>query len=81
MVSQFPVIRVTLFGSRANGTNREDSDVDLIVEFSQPISLITLGLIKEYLENLIHLDVDIVHGPIRSTDLIKIERSIELYAA
>lgn len=80
MATHFPVIRVSLFGSRANGTNREDSDVDLIVEFNKPVSLITLGLVKEYLENLLQLDVDIIHGPIRNTDMIEIDRSIELYA-
>ena len=81
MASQFSVVRVTLFGSRANGTHREDSDVDLIFEFNAPVSLITIGIIKEYLENLIHLEVDIIHGPIQSTDMIEIGRSIELYAA
>ena len=42
----YPISRVSLFGSRASETNRPDSDVDLIVEFSAPISLLTISLIR-----------------------------------
>ena len=30
----YPIKKITLFGSRADNTNRPDSDVDLIIEFS-----------------------------------------------
>ena len=36
----YPIKRVDLFGSYANGHAREDSDVDFLVEFSEsPVSL------------------------------------------
>ena len=35
----YPIERVYLFGSRADGTNKSDSDVDLIIEFSKRVSL------------------------------------------
>lgn len=67
--------------SRALGTNQEDSDVDLIMEFSAPISLLTLSEIQCQLEDMLNLDVDVIHGPIRDTDLIEVGKEIELYAA
>ena len=45
IINEYPISKIVLFGSRANGTNREDSDVDLIMEFSTPISLLTLSQI------------------------------------
>ena len=33
IVELYPISRVTLFGSRANGSARPDSDVDFIIEF------------------------------------------------
>lgn len=34
IVNEYPIKKIILFGSRAEGINREDSDVDLIMEFS-----------------------------------------------
>lgn len=81
LIPDYPVKRIVLFGSRASGTGREDSDVDLIMEFSEPVSLLTLSMIKIHLEELLNLDVDIIHGPIQETDLIEVDKEIELYAA
>lgn len=81
IVREYPVKRVTLFGSRAEETNQENSDVDLIVEFFEPVSLFTLSEIKLRLEELLGLDVDVIHGPIRDGDLIEVRKEIELYAA
>ena len=81
VLKEYPVNRVLLFGSRAAGTNREDSDVDLIVEFSEPVSLLTLSDMRVRLSEALNLDVDLIHGPVRDTDLLEIEKVIELYAA
>ncbi len=51
------------------------------MEFSKPITLITLSLIKERLEEILKTDVDVIHGPIQSTDMIEIDKEIEVYAA
>ena len=81
IVNDYPIKRITLFGSRAAGTEHEDSDVDLIMEFSIPISLLTLSMIKLKLEEILKVGVDIVHGPIERADLIEIGKVVELYAA
>ena len=81
VAEDYPISRAVLFGSRANGTSTEKSDVDLIMEFSKPITLITLSLITERLEEILKTDVDVIHGPIQSTDMIEIDKEIEVYAA
>lgn len=81
IVEEYPIEKISLFGSRANGTNREDSDVDLIIEFNKPISLLTLSSIKIKLEEALKLEVDIIHGPMQETDLIEVDKVVEIYAA
>ncbi|MBQ8921074.1 MAG: nucleotidyltransferase domain-containing protein [Oscillospiraceae bacterium] len=80
-IQDYPVKSIILFGSRAAGTNRDDSDVDLIVEFSQPVTLLTLSGLQMKLEDALKLDVDLVHGPIQPTDLLEIGKEVVLYAA
>lgn len=80
-VNKYSISKVTLFGSRANGTARTESDVDLIVEFSVPVTLITLSQLSQDLEEMLHTGVDVVHGPIRNTDFLEIDKEIEIYAA
>lgn len=81
IANKYPIKKVTLFGSRATGTNHEDSDVDLIMEFSMPVSLLDLSMIKLELEEMLKIGVDIIHGPIEKSDLIEIGKVVELYAA
>lgn len=81
VIREYPITKVTLFGSRANNTNKENSDVDLIVEFSEPVSLITIAKLQLKLENALKLDVDIIHGPVRQDDMIEINKEVEIYAA
>lgn len=81
IVEEYPVKRIVLFGSRAEESNQENSDVDLIMEFLEPISLLMLSDIKLRLEEILGLEVDIIHGPIREGDLIEVGKVIELYAA
>lgn len=77
----YPITKVVLFGSRAAGTNKPNSDVDLIIEFSQGISLLTLVAIKNKLEGILGVSVDVIHGPITEDDMIEVGEEIELYAA
>lgn len=81
VANEFPIKKITLFGSRANNTNREDSDVDLIIEFSAPVSLLTLSRVRLRLEELLQLNVDVVHGPLRAEDLLVVDKEVELYVA
>ncbi len=79
IVGDYPIKSVILFESRAAGTNREDSDVDLLMEFTEPVTLLILSDIKFCLEDMLGVGVDIVHGPIRETDMIEINKETELY--
>lgn len=81
IAKSYPIEKVYLFGSRAEGTNKSDSDVDLIIEFYQRVSLLTISSVKVELEEMLNLDVDIVHEPLRENDLIEVEKVVELYAA
>lgn len=78
---QYNLKKVTLFGSRANGTATENSDVDLIVDFPEGSTLFTVASVKICLEEIWNLEVDVIsRGGIAGSILI-IEKEIELYAA
>lgn len=81
LVDKYNITHIVLFGSRANGTNTDKSDADFIMEFGGAISLIQLASLKYELEDLLGISVDVIHGPIRDTDMIEIGDTIELYAA
>ena len=81
IAEKYSIKRAVLFGSRDNGTNRDNSDIDLIIEFSKKVSLLTISSLKLELQSMLNLDVDIVHGPIQEDDLIEINEEVELYAA
>ena len=79
---EYNLKKVTLFGSRARGNFREDSDVDLIVEFdTDAVSLFTLAGLMIDLEEIFGVKVDVIHGPKKDSWMIEIDREIEIYAA
>lgn len=51
---------LTVFGSVARGEAGKDSDIDMLVEFSQPIGLVEFIRLKRYLEQLTSTRVDLV---------------------
>ncbi len=80
--AEYPVRRVELFGSYADGTADADSDVDFLVEFSEnPTSLLHICGFRETLAELLHLDVDIVKLPRRQNDGLTINRTVRMYGA
>lgn len=80
IAKDYSITKATLFGSRASGQNRPDSDIDLILEFSRPVTLMMLSGLKCHLEELTGLAVDVIHGPMREDDMIEIGEVVELYA-
>ena len=79
---QYNLKKVTLFGSRANGTAKENSDVDLLVEFdTAAVSLLKLISLKNTLEDIWNLNVDVIHAPIPENSILIVEKEIEIYAA
>lgn len=83
VVSLYPIRKVILFGSHADGTNTMASDIDLIIEFmpGAVVSLLTMAGIKSKLEELLHVPVDIIHGPVRDEDKLRIRHDVVLYVA
>lgn len=80
--AQFPVKHVELFGSYADGTADENSDVDFLVEFSEnPTSLVHICGFRETLSELLKLDVDIVKLPRKQNDGLTIDRTVHVYGA
>ena len=71
--------RVTLFGSRANGNFREDSDVDLIVDFSVPISLLDISELKIDLEEILKKSVDVITRRSLKGSLLEIDKEVAIY--
>lgn len=56
---RFKVKSIGVFGSVTRGEQKETSDVDIIVEFSEPVGWEIVDL-KEFLEELLEVKVDIV---------------------
>ncbi|MBQ9210359.1 MAG: nucleotidyltransferase domain-containing protein [Clostridia bacterium] len=80
--TEYPVKRIELFGSYANGTADDESDVDFLVEFAEnPTSLVQICGLRETLSELLHLDVDIVKLPRNPADGMVIERTVPMYEA
>ena len=51
---------LAIFGSTARGEAREDSDIDVLVEYSRPATLDAYTGLKEFLERLLGRRVDLV---------------------
>lgn len=73
---------VALFGSYADGTARDDSDVDLLVSFSSPVvSFFTLARALEAMEQCLDVSVDLVQDPLPEDALLTIRKRVPLYEA
>ena len=59
---RFPVDRVILFGSKARGTDDEESDVDLLILTSRPLSWREQNAVTDML-----FDIELGHDVIIST--------------
>ncbi len=57
---EFGVSNIRMFGSRANGTAKESSDLDLLVQFEPHATLLTVIGFKQMLEQKLGLKVDVV---------------------
>lgn len=57
---RYPIKRAGIFGSFARGGETEESDVDILVELADEISLLTFVRIKYELEGVLDKKVDLV---------------------
>ena len=60
LYNKYHVKTLRIFGSMARGESRIDSDVDLLVTFSKPISLLQMVGLERELSNLIGRKVDLL---------------------
>lgn len=59
LFAMYPLASMALFGSHADGTATEESDVDILVEFKQPVGFEFIDLSIE-LEKILQRPVDLV---------------------
>lgn len=59
LIERYPIKRLALFGSHARDEADDDSDIDVLVEFSEPVGFQFFDLAKE-LEGLLEHSVDLV---------------------
>jgi predicted nucleotidyltransferase len=56
----FDPIKVGIFGSFARGDNKKGSDIDILVEFKEAPSLLTLIKLENDLSEILGVNVDLV---------------------
>ncbi len=77
LASRYGVRRIGLFGSFAEGIQKDNSDIDIVVEFEKPIGLKFVEF-AEYLEKVLHKKTDILTPDgIKGIRIKKIARDIE----
>jgi hypothetical protein len=77
LASKYGVKRIGLFGSYAQGTPNEESDVDIVVEFERPIGFRFIEF-SEYLESVLGRKVDVLtHAGIQGIRIPRIAEDIE----
>lgn len=80
--AHYPIKRVDLFGSYANGMATEHSDADFLVEFSEsPISLFKICGFQETLSELLRINVDVVEYPLTAGSDLRLDRTVRVYGS
>ncbi|OON99662.1 MAG: hypothetical protein ATN35_11555 [Epulopiscium sp. Nele67-Bin004] len=80
VIREYNISKVCLFGSYADGTPTEHSDVDIIVEFkNSAISLFTLSALKYDIQDKLNKKVDIIHGALENDSMLKMGDMVVLY--
>jgi predicted nucleotidyltransferase len=60
LLKKYKVNRLGIFGSYVRGEQRQDSDLDVLIDYEDPPSLITLIELEYYLSEVIGVKVDLV---------------------
>lgn len=58
--ARYGLTELAVFGSYARGEQREDSDLDVLVELGRPMGMIEFATLREELSDDLHLPVDLV---------------------
>jgi len=59
-LKEYDPLKVGIFGSFARGDNKKDSDIDILVEFKESPSLLTLIKLENDLSEILGVKVDLV---------------------
>lgn len=57
---KYSVTEIGVFGSCVRGEQAEESDIDILVEFEKPVSLLDLVGVEIYLGELLNQKVDLI---------------------
>ena len=60
ILRRYGIKKAGLFGSYARGDISAESDIDILVDFSEPVTFFKFLELEEYLENILLLKVDLV---------------------
>ena len=58
--ARYGVRSIEIFGSYVRGEQSEDSDLDLLVEFEEPVGLLRISMLQVYLSDLLGIKVDVI---------------------
>ena len=78
---EYPTLtKAELVGPYADGNATEDSNVELLMEFTTPvISLFTLGGLQVTLEEILGNKVYVYHAPLPKSSSVLVNRRIPVY--
>ncbi|NPA62107.1 MAG: nucleotidyltransferase family protein, partial [Methanococci archaeon] len=57
---KYKVKSIAIFGSYARGEQKETSDIDILIDYYEPISLLKLIELENYLSDLLGIKVDLI---------------------
>ena len=57
---KFKIKEIGIFGSYVSGKIRKKSDIDILVEFKEPVGFFNFLDLEEYLKNLLETNIDLV---------------------
>lgn len=57
---KYRVIEIGIFGSYVKGVQKETSDVDVLVDFEKPVSLLHIVSLENHLSDILEIKVDVV---------------------
>ena len=60
LYKKYSVKEIGLFGSFARGEETDKSDIDILVEFKNPVGLLSVSSLENYLSDLLGIRVDLV---------------------
>jgi predicted nucleotidyltransferase len=79
---KYDVKSVSYFGSYAAGTQTQDSDLDLLIEFGNPfISLYELIGLEMEIEEQLHIPIDIATYPLPEGSSLIIDKTVKVYGS